>query len=156
MTSLVLATQTLVGRMLPNARAREMVTFLMVGGTAFVVDFGFYNLLTLLGLGVLTSKCVSILLSVAVAYLGSRYFTFASQRATNVLREIVSFVLANAVGGGVALACLGFTHYVLGLTDPVIDNISGNFVGVLLGTVARYVLYKSFVFQRSNRTAVSK
>ncbi|MHA7280916.1 hypothetical protein ACX80H_14345 [Arthrobacter sp. MDT2-2] len=39
------------------------------------------------------------------------------------------------------------SHYVLGLTSPLANNISANVVGVLLGNVFRYVAYRFFVFR---------
>ena len=132
---------------LRRARRRDGFAFLCVGGAAFLVDFCTFNVLALAGVGVVTSKVVSISASVALAYVGNRYLAFAGRRSRRVLRELLWFVGANAVGGGIALASLGISHHVLGLHSALADNLSGNVVGVLLGTAARYLLYRRVVFR---------
>ena len=44
------------------------------------------------------------------------------------------------------------SNYVLGLTGPVADNISGNVVGVALGNVFRYFAYRYIVFNAPRST----
>jgi len=39
------------------------------------------------------------------------------------------------------------SHYLLGFRSALADNISGNVVGVLLGNVFRYFMYRFFVFK---------
>lgn len=144
MTSTALAPHLIL-----SDRAKEGILFLLVGGCAFLVDFGLYNVLTAVGIGVMTSKLTSIALSVAVAYAGNRYLAFAAKRSGSVGREAILFILANAVSGSAALACLGFSHYILGFESILADNLSGNVIGVALGTVIRYFLYRSVVFRNS-------
>jgi hypothetical protein len=37
---------------------------------------------------------------------------------------------------------------VLGLTDPLSDNLAGNVVGQLIGQVARFYLFRKYVFRQ--------
>ena len=46
----------------------------------------------------------------------------------------------------IPLGCLAFTRYVLGLADPVSDNIAANVVGLGLGTLARFWAIRRFIF----------
>jgi putative flippase GtrA len=46
----------------------------------------------------------------------------------------------------IGLACLAVSHYVLGLTSPLADNVSSNVVGLALGTTFRFTLYRAWVF----------
>jgi hypothetical protein len=46
----------------------------------------------------------------------------------------------------IAWACLAISHYLLGLTGPLADNISANGFGLVLGTVFRFWSYRKFVF----------
>jgi putative flippase GtrA len=46
----------------------------------------------------------------------------------------------------VAVACLAVSHYVLGFTSPLADNVAANGVGLVLGTAFRYVAYRRWVF----------
>ena len=45
------------------------------------------------------------------------------------------------------LVVLGLTRNALGLDDPLTDNISANVVGLFLGFVARFFLFRRFVFR---------
>jgi putative flippase GtrA len=138
-----------------RARLLELLRFGSVGAVAFVVDVGLFNLLRfgpgeLLGEKPLTAKVVSVTVATAVAWLGNRYWTFSHHRhatgAGGVARQLLGFAAVNVGGMGIAVACLAFSVYVLGLTSPVADNIAANVVGLGLGTVFRYLAYRHLVF----------
>ncbi|HET8614126.1 MAG TPA: GtrA family protein [Actinomycetales bacterium] len=132
---------------------RELVKFGAVGAAAFVVDIAVFNLVRfgLNGHGPLehkplTGKVVSTVCATLVAWLGNRLWTFRRRRRNAVHHELALFVLFNAVGMGIAIACLGISHYVLDLRSPLADNISANGVGLVLGTLFRFWSYRTFVF----------
>lgn len=133
-----------VVRLLP-----ELATFGVVGLIAFIVDVGGYNLLraTIMPDQVVWAKVVSASVATLVAWLGHRRLTFRTRRGRTAPREFILFVLANAGGLAVAAACLFVSHYVLGFTSTLADNIAGNVVGLVLGTLFRYVTYRFFVFR---------
>ena len=130
---------------------RELIKFGAIGAIAFVVDIGVFNLLRHEVVGnladkPLTAKTISVLAATIVAWLGNRYWTFRHRRRASRRREFVLFLLMNIGGLGIALACLGFSHYLLGLTSALADNIAGNMVGLALGTLFRFWAYRQFVF----------
>ena len=130
---------------------RELVKFGAVGAIAFVVDIGVFNLLRhgIIG-GIadkpLTAKTISVLVATVVAWLGNRYWTFRRRRRASWRREFALFLLMNIGGLGIALACLGFSHYILSLTSALADNIAGNVIGLGLGTLFRFWAYRQLVF----------
>lgn len=131
--------------------ARELLKFGIVGAVALVVDVGLFNLLRYGGPGLLedkplTAKAVSVSVATVVAWVGNRYWTFRRRRRASARRELALFVVMNGAGMAIALACLGVSHYVLGFTGPVADNVSANVVGLVLGTVFRFVAYRQWVF----------
>jgi putative flippase GtrA len=133
------------------ARIAELGRFGSVGAVAYVVDVGLFNLLRfgpgeLLEAKPLTAKALSVAVATVVEWLGNRYWTFADRRTDARGRELLGFALVNLGGLAVGLACLAFSHYVLGLRSPLADNISANVVGLVLGTAFRYVLYQRVVF----------
>ena len=81
-----------------------------------------------------------------VSYRGSRSWAFRNREAVGVAGGRVAFIVINVVSMVIPLACLSFTRYVLGLTDPVADNISANVVGLGLGTLARFWAIRRFIF----------
>lgn len=131
---------------------REMLKFGVVGAVALVVDVGTFNALRFVGGHgplydkPLTAKVISVTLATLTAWAGNRYWTFRHRRRTAVHHELALFVVFNVVGMGIALGCLGFSHYVLDLTSPLADNISANGVGLVLGTLFRFWAYRRFVF----------
>ncbi len=133
-------------------RSREGMKFLAVGGVGYVVDVTVFNLLRFAGgEGVLydkplTAKACSVVVATIVTYLGNREWTFRHRGRSGYVREYALFFLLNAVGMGISLATLALSHYVLGLTSPLADNISANVVGLALGTVFRFWAYRRWVF----------
>ncbi|WP_263119163.1 GtrA family protein [Cellulomonas sp. RIT-PI-Y] len=133
-----------------RARAVELARFGSVGSVAFVVDMGTYNLLrfgpvALFSEKPITARIVAVVISTLVSWLGSRYWTFADQRSARQGREFALFGAINVVGIAITVGALAFSHYVLGLSGPWSDNIA-NIIGIVLGTIVRYLGYKAFVF----------
>jgi len=149
-----IATRPLGGRaarLAARLRIAELARFGSVGAVAYVVDLGLFNLLRfgpgeLLGHKPLTAKVISVTVATLVAWLGNRHWTFSDRRTSSRGRELTGFVVVNLGGLVIGVGCLAFSHYVLGLTSPLADNISANGVGLLLGTAFRYVFYRRLVF----------
>lgn len=134
---------------------REVAKFGAVGALAYVVDVYVYNVLRTgiwpvgdapLAHKPLLSKVISVFVATVVAWLGNRYWTFRHRRRSTARQEFVLFAVMNVGGLLIALACLGFSHYVLRLTSPLADNISANVVGIALGTLFRFWAYRTLVF----------
>ena len=62
---------------------------------------------------------------------------------------IVQYLVA-LIGLGIAAACLFVSHYVLGFTSTLADNVAGNGVGLVLGTAFRFAAYKALVFRSTD------
>jgi Predicted membrane protein len=140
----------------------EFLQFCTVGLGAYIVDVGLFNLLAyslpidLPGDKSLTAKIISVTVSVIFAWIANRMWTFKKRRSENKPREFAMFALVNLGGLLIALGCLGFSRYVLHLTTQVADNISGNVVGLILGTAFRYIMYRYFVFSPTSQSADAK
>lgn len=130
----------------------EIAKFGTVGVLAYVIDIGTYNLLVFGGGDgplhdkPLTAKTISTLLAMVVAYVGNRQWTFKAYGRHGVLREIGLFLLANLAALVITLLPLALSRYALDLRGPLADNISGNIVGVGLGTIFRFWAYRTWVF----------
>ena len=128
---------------------RRVGKFSAVGTVAFIIDIGVFNLLRLdpVGMGPLWAKVLSVTAATTVSWIGSRYWTFRDGKSNTPVKEAVGFFAVNAVGLLIAVGCLWFSHYVLGLTSTFADNVSGNIVGVLLGNVFRYLMYRHVLYR---------
>lgn len=136
-------------------RLFEVGKFGIVGGIAFVVDVGLFNLLSqfsfspFIGQSV-RAKILSAAVATVVSWILNAAWTFSAQKTTkNKFREFMEFAIINIIGIGIAAACLYISRYVLGYTSTLADNISGNGVGLVLGMIFRFLAYKFIVFAPS-------
>lgn len=132
-----------------RSRLVQLAHFGLVGGLAFVVDLGIYNLLraTVLDDKPIGAKVISVAVATIVAWIGNRHLTFRKERGRPVLREGVLFAVMNVIGLAIAAACLFVSHYLLGFTSQLADNIAGNGIGLVLGTSFRFLAYRFLVFR---------
>lgn len=127
----------------------EAAKFGTVGLTALVVDIGLFNFLLYAGPlqgKPLTAKAVSVAVATTFAYFGNRFWTFKHRGNTGYAREYLLFFGLNGVAMLIAMGCLWISHYALGLTSPLADNIAANVIGLGLGTLFRFWSYRKFVF----------
>lgn len=131
---------------------REAAKFGLVGIFAMFIDVGLFNFFMYSGDFAifagkpLTAKVASVTIAMTFAYFANRFWTFRDRGRTSMVREYVMFVVLNGIGMGIALGCLWFSHYALGLTGALADNISANVIGLILGTIFRFWAYRKWVF----------
>jgi len=133
----------------------EATRYIIVGLCATLIDVILFNLMIaskdLWDVRDISfiAKCVSTTVAVCVAYLGHKYWTFRDRTGSNSARSQVGlFVIVNAIGLGIALACLWVSRYVFGFSSQLADNISANFIGLILGTAFRFLASRQFVFTK--------
>lgn len=134
----------------------EAGRFLAVGGLATAVSLLVFNLLlhgpgddgALLGDRPITAYVVASLVGMVVSYRGSRHWAFRDRPPVHADGGRTAFVAVNLVTMLLPIACLWASRDLLGLTDPLSDNVAAHVVGLLLGTVARFWLFRAFVFRR--------
>lgn len=129
----------------------ELLQFGVVGGIAYVANFAAFNVLVHSSPAPLAAHPVLGLvlagvISTAVAFAGNRLFTWSHRKTSSLSREITTFLTLNAVGVAIAAGTLGISRYLLHFDSSLADNISGNVIGVGLGTIFRYWSYGKFVF----------
>ncbi|WP_395696117.1 GtrA family protein [Nocardioides sp.] len=134
----------------------EAYRFLAVGGLATVVAFLIFNFLVhgfgtgydapLAGQPYL-GFAVANVVGMVISYRGSRTWVFRDRPPRTADGGRLMFVAINLVTMLVPLACLWFSRDVLGLDDPFSDNLSANLVGLFLGMVARFYLFRTLVFR---------
>ncbi len=131
----------------------QFARFGLVGGVGLVVDFGVFNLLRAtvfdparIHEGPVFAKIISTILAIVVNWIGNRFWTFREHRGRQLVREGVEFGIVSVGGLLIGLFCLFLSHYVLGFTSLLADNISSNVIGLALGTAFRFSLYRLWVF----------
>ncbi|GAA2886110.1 membrane protein [Actinoplanes cyaneus] len=132
--------------------AREASKFGAVGAVAFGVDLIIFNLLLNAGSETLSAKTISTVIATTLAFIGNRFWTWRDGAHTHLARQYTTFFVLNAIGLGIALACLAISHYGLGhfwpaLRSQAADNVAGQLVGTAIGTIFRFWSYRKFVFR---------
>lgn len=131
---------------------REVLTFLAVGGTGYVVDVVAFNLLRstqpFADQDPALARTLAVAMAMCVTFTGNRSLTWRDHASGSRRREVALFVLFNVIGFGFgfSIVTLVLSHDILGLTSGLADNISANLIGLALGTIFRYATYKRFVF----------
>ena len=140
------------------ALGRQLLSFALVGGIGFVVDVVIFNTLRttvldprLVHSGPIVAKVISTSVAIGVNWIGNRLWTFRAERRPDVVREGIEFAGVSVVGAGIALACLWISHYLLGFTSVLDDNIATNVIGLGLGTAFRFALYRWWVYSARRR-----
>lgn len=130
-----------------------------VGGIATSVAFVLFNLF-LHGMFVtdawmpdhpITAYVIANTVGMLISYDLSRRWTFADRASSHPDGGFTAYIVINVVTMLLPIGCLWLTRHVLGLADPISDNLSANVVGVLLGQGARFYLFRRFVFGRPIR-----
>ncbi|MDO8338776.1 MAG: GtrA family protein [Microcella sp.] len=131
----------------------QFARFGAVGLVGLAVDIALFNLLRVTVLapeviaeGPIIAKIVSTSVAIAVNWVGSRYWSFRLRRRRPAGREAVEFAIVSIGGMVIAVGCLVISREVLGFTSLLADNIASNVVGLGLGSLFRFALYRWWVF----------
>ena len=138
-------------------RGTEGAKFLGVGTVSSIVAIVLFNVL-LHGVWVfddpwladmpITAYVVANTVGMVVTYVGSRTYAFKNRETHGRDGGVVQFVVINVTTMAIPVALLWVSRTLLGLTDPISDNIAANVVGLALGFVARFYLFRKFVFTK--------
>lgn len=141
----------------------QLLKFGAVGGAGFAVNLVVFNALmltifkpTLIHHGPIYATIIATLVAIVTNWLGNRYWAFSAQRQSNTAREGVEFFLVSLAGMGIPLLCLWLSHYIMGYTSLLADNIANNVVGLAIGTLFRFALYRWWVFSPNRATGTIK
>jgi putative flippase GtrA len=97
--------------------------------------------------GPVLAKVISTSIAIMANWVGNRHWTFRGERKSHWVREGVEFALVSVGGMLISLTCLWVSHYLLGFTSVLADNIATNVIGLALGTAFRFTFYRGWVFK---------
>ena len=137
-------------------RIVEAGRFLAVGGVATLVALILFNLLVHgfatsghapLADHVLRAYVIANTVGMIVSYRGTRSWAFRDRPPVQPDGGRFAFVVINLVTMLLPIGCLAFSRNVLGLDDPISDNLSANVLGLSLGLVSRFYLFRVVIFR---------
>lgn len=133
----------------------ELGRFLSVGVLATVVAVVLFNLLVhgfgmlpeLMGEQPIPAYVLANTVGMVVSYRGSRGWAFRHRPPVQADGGLLAYAVINLATMVLPVLCLWFSREVLHLADPVSDNLAANVIGGVLGTLARFALFRTFVFR---------
>lgn len=126
---------------------RELAKFGAVGAVGFLVNVAVFNLcIHALQLAPVRSGVLATVVAIGTNYVGNRYWTYRWADKRRVRRELLLFLLFSGIGLVIENGTLALSHYGLGHTSPLADNLAKNVVGLGIGTVFRFWSYRTWVF----------
>jgi len=135
-----------------KALARQLVKFGLVGGLGFIVETIVLNALLVTVLrpdtvdgAAIWAKIAATLVAIATNWIGNRLWTFRGDRRQDHTREGMEFLAASLLGLVVGLIPMWIATSVMGYTSLLAANIA-NIVGLVLGSVFRFLMYRFWVF----------
>ena len=137
-------------------RHHELIKFVIVGTTTFVIDSAiFYALkLTILESKPVTAKVIAGIVAVIASYILNREWSFRDRGGRERHHEALLFFAFSGVGVLLSMAPLWFSSYVLQLREPMVsltveniaDFISAYIIGNLLQMAFRFWAFRRWVF----------
>ncbi|MBM7805829.1 putative flippase GtrA [Geodermatophilus bullaregiensis] len=125
---------------------KELSAFGVVGSACFVLDLGLFQVLYAhLGVGAVTAKFLSTVVSMTVAYFAHRHWSFSHRARTGLRREYSIFVAVNGLTLALGLALVALVRYPLGQEGALVLQAT-NIASTALGTVIRFLAYRRWVF----------
>lgn len=136
--------------------ADEFSRSALIGTLASLVAAGLFNWLVHwapLGFGgwlhgyPVTAFLLANSVSMLLTYQLSRVWAFRHREASGFLGGAPLFFLISTASLAIPVACLWVSRRVLMLDSAVADNVAANVVGLFLGFVTRFALFRVLVFR---------
>ena len=121
-------------------KIKEVLRFLVGGGTAVVVDFCIYRLLLLFSWNMDIAKMISFICGAGVGFIINKFWTF--ERKQFVIKEVLKYVAL--------YTCTGVINAIVNRCTLSIINIQliGFLVATGVSTVLKFLGQKYVVFER--------
>ncbi|KAF4406508.1 GtrA family protein [Streptomyces lycii] len=128
--------------------AHEVGKFGAVGAVGTLVNFLVFNLCVHgFGLAVVRSGVIATVVAIGTNYLGNRHWTYRDSDKSRQSRELTLFAVFSGVGLVIENGTLAISHYALGYTSTLADNLAKNVIGVGIASVFRFWSYRTWVFR---------
>ena len=131
----------------------ELAAFGVIGVVCLASDILLFNLLAFgLGLQLLVAKSIGMVITGTMAYFGHRHVTFRHREGGGHGREVPVFVVVTLATVALSLAPIYAVRHLAGSSSVLWLNIA-NLTGIALGTITRYVAYRTLVWSDTGERA---
>jgi putative flippase GtrA len=127
-------------------QASPTVRYLVVGLICTIIDFAFFNVLAFhFSIPRSSSKIVATGIAIVVSFLLNRGWTFRNSRSARWKRQFSLYVAVNVASSLLSVVCMRLA-VANGLTGQLWANVAAFGVVLTVGTAARFLIYRRFVF----------
>ena len=140
--------------------AGEVGRFLAVGLLATIVALILFNFLVhgfntanyaLLNDQPELAYLIANLVGMAISFRFTKGWAFRERVTNHPDGGVLAFIAINFATMLIPMACLWVSRNVIGVDDPISDNVSANVIGLLLANTARFFLFRELVFRHPDR-----
>jgi putative flippase GtrA len=125
---------------------KELSAFGIVGAACTVLDLGLFQLLYAhLGVGAISSRLVSTVVSMTVGYFLHRHWSFNHRARTGLRREYLLFAAINGCTLLISLGMVAAVRYPLHQDSALVLQVT-NIASIGVGTILRFLAYRRWVF----------
>lgn len=130
---------------------REVAKFGVVGGIGFFIDTGIFLWLITGPMqdSAVKAKIIATGVATVFSWVANRYWTFRNRRQSNLMRELVLFLIMNGIGAGIQAGFVFIAKYFLGVTSAGGMVLFGNVIGLGFATIFRFISYRLWVFSET-------
>lgn len=134
----------------------EVWRFFAVAQAATWVSFVLFNVLLhgwIIGPALLEDQAITAYVlansvGMVISYHGARGWVFPDRPPQQADGGWTAYLIINLLAMALPVGCLTISRHVLGLEDALSDNLAANGIGLVLAFVARFYLFRRFVFIR--------
>jgi len=89
---------------------------------------------------------IANLVGMVISYRGTRDWAFRHRSTAHPDGGRTAWIVINTATMAIPMACLWMSRDLLGLDDPLSDNVSANVIGLALANATRFYLSRQFIF----------
>ena len=124
---------------------KSIILYLIFGGLTTLVNFAaFWLCERIIGLGTAPSTIIAWIAAVLFAFVTNKIFVFESKTKSpiKVLKELLGFVLARLISGGLDLGIMLLGVDVLHIDSLIVKIVSNVFVVILNYIASKLIIFK--------------
>ena len=127
---------------------KEIINYLIFGALGTLVSIASYEICRLLGLEIVVSNIISWIITVLFVYVTNKIFVFKSKSESKgqLIKELISFIVARIVTLIIETLILYFGTYILKINDLIVKIVAQIIIIIL-----NYIFSKLIIFKKDKK-----
>lgn len=124
----------------------SLIKYLLVGGGAFILDFGtFFSLTNLFDMGIYLANLIALMVGFISSYLGNRLLVFSGSRkdaAHTTFVQVLMYALLVGINSVLTYIIINFVANDIGYSHEI-----GKIVSMFFILIWNFIIYKKIIFK---------